>query len=196
MAASSPGAISRSRSRPSTQPATRSRTGSSNRRSSSASGSRCRRPRPTRRPAPAIGVAGTQLTGDLRAFGASWNRGHFNQGSPKPDGTKPGQTSGPNGSYDPATQAFTLTWTSLIVGGPFNGFTGSWHFAGTFEPVSSVTTAAAPAPAASLAPVAASSGGTLAHTGNGAGLVVVGVLLALVGASMIAGAERRPRSRA
>ena len=27
-----------------------------------------------------------------------------------------------------------LEWSSTIVGGPFNNFTGTWHFEGTFEP--------------------------------------------------------------
>jgi hypothetical protein len=29
---------------------------------------------------------------------------------------------------------YTLEWKSLIVGGPFNGFTGRWHLEGTFVP--------------------------------------------------------------
>ena len=38
------------------------------------------------------------------------------------------------GTLDAKTGAFTLTWTSLIVGGPFNGFTGLWHLEGIFQP--------------------------------------------------------------
>lgn len=82
--------------------------------------------------APSLRVSGTALTGDLRAFAASWNGEFFNQGSPKPDGSKPGHTSGPLGSYDPATKRFALDWSSQIVGGPFNNFTGIWHLEGAF----------------------------------------------------------------
>jgi len=86
--------------------------------------------------APKITVDGGKLTGDLRAFAAAWNKQHFNQGSPKPDGSKPGITSDPTGTYDAATRRYTLEWASQIVGGPFNNFTGVWHFEGTFEPAS------------------------------------------------------------
>jgi hypothetical protein len=83
--------------------------------------------------APTISNDGGALTGDLRAIDVGWNNQHFNQGAPKPDGTKPGLTSGPTGTYNASTGAYTLDWTSLIVGGPFNGFTGKWHLAGTFK---------------------------------------------------------------
>lgn len=91
---------------------------------------------------PTISADGTTLSGDLRAFAASWNNSHFNQGGPKPDGTLPGLTQPVSGTYDPATKAFHLTWRSLIVGGPFGGFTGEWHLVGTFVPNVSVTTSA------------------------------------------------------
>lgn len=83
------------------------------------------------------------LGGDLRAFAAAWNNQHFNQGAPKPDGSRPGNTRGPTGTYDPNTGAFTLEWTSLIRGGPFDGFTGVWHLEGTFEPAEDASTGAA-----------------------------------------------------
>lgn len=86
--------------------------------------------------APKITADGGKLTGDLRAFAAAWNKQHFNQGSPKPDGSKPGITTDPSGTYDPATKHYTLEWASQIVGGPFNNFTGVWHLEGTFEPAS------------------------------------------------------------
>ena len=85
-------------------------------------------------PAPAISESGGVLSGDIRAWGASWNNNEFNQGAPKPDGSTPGVTAGPTGTYNPTTKAYTLDWLSLIVGGPFNGFTGKWHLAGTFVP--------------------------------------------------------------
>ena len=74
-----------------------------------------------------------KLTGTTVVFGATWNNEDFNQGAPKPDGSRPGGTSGPGGTYDAATGAFTLEWTSLIIGGPFNSFTGVWHLEGTFR---------------------------------------------------------------
>jgi hypothetical protein len=74
-----------------------------------------------------------KLSGNLSAFAAAWNGQHFNQGSPKPDGSKPGLTSGPEGTFDPATRKFTIEWTTTIVGGPFNNFTGKWHFEGVYE---------------------------------------------------------------
>jgi hypothetical protein len=85
-------------------------------------------------PPPSITAdAAGKLTGATAAFGAAWNNEDFNQGAPKPDGSRPGSTSGPSGTYDAATGAFTLEWTSLIVGGPFNSFTGVWHLEGTFR---------------------------------------------------------------
>jgi hypothetical protein len=85
-------------------------------------------------PVPSIMNDGGKLSGNLSAFAAAWNRQHFNQGSPKPDNSKPGLTTGPTGTYDSASKRFTLDWTSTIVGGPFNNFTGKWHFEGVFQP--------------------------------------------------------------
>ena len=87
-------------------------------------------------PLPTIEVKNGQVSGNLSAFAASWNNQHFNQGSPKPDGSKPGLTAGPTGTYDKATKKLTVEWSSQIVGGPFNNFTGVWHFEGTFQPKS------------------------------------------------------------
>ncbi|MDT4916325.1 MAG: hypothetical protein QOH89_1025, partial [Pseudonocardiales bacterium] len=86
-------------------------------------------------PAPAISVLPDgKLSGNLAAFAAQWNKQNFNVGSPKPDGTFPGLTSPVTGTYNSDTKAYTLEWTSQIVGGPFNNFSASWHFEGTFEP--------------------------------------------------------------
>jgi hypothetical protein len=74
-----------------------------------------------------------KLSGNVSAYAAAWNNQHFNQGAPKPDGSKPGLTSGPDGTLDPTTKKFTLEWTTTIVGGPFNNFTGKWHFEGVYE---------------------------------------------------------------
>lgn len=84
-------------------------------------------------PMPTIEVKDGKLSGNLSAFAASWNNQHFNQGAPKPDGSMPGLTLIPTGTYDQATKKFSLEWSSQIVGGPFNNFTGVWHFEGTFE---------------------------------------------------------------
>jgi hypothetical protein len=85
-------------------------------------------------PAPVIIANGRALTADLRSFSVQWNDQHFNQGSPKPGGGYPGSTRAAKGTYDPATGAFTLQWTSQVVGGPFDKFTGLWHLQGTFVP--------------------------------------------------------------
>jgi hypothetical protein len=99
-------------------------------------------------PAPSITHDGSgKLSGDLRAFAAAYQRQHFNQGSPKPDGSTPGLTAGPSGTYDAATKRFTLEWRSTIVGGPFDKFTGLWHFEGVFQPSGGKAAAAAPATA-------------------------------------------------
>lgn len=83
---------------------------------------------------PTISANGRRLTGDLRAFTASWNSIYFNQGAPKPAGNLPGLTRAPRGTYDPKTKRYTIDWVSQIVGGPFNDFSGYWHFEGRFEP--------------------------------------------------------------
>jgi len=82
--------------------------------------------------APAITATGGRLSGDLSAFAAAWNKQHFNQGAPKPGGAMPGLTAGPSGTYDAATRHYLLEWSSQIIGGPFNNFTGVWHLEGTF----------------------------------------------------------------
>jgi len=83
--------------------------------------------------APSIKVLNGKLSGDLRAFAANWNNLSFNQGSPKPNGTRPGLTASVTGTYNAKTHIYVLNWTSAIIGGPFNGFTGVWHLTGTFR---------------------------------------------------------------
>jgi hypothetical protein len=73
------------------------------------------------------------LTGDIDAFSVAYGKQQFNQGSPKPDGTKPGLTRSVTGTYHGKFGKFTLEWSSAIVGGPFDGFTGVWHLEGTFR---------------------------------------------------------------
>jgi hypothetical protein len=92
----------------------------------------------TAAPVPTVTHDGSgKLGGNMSAFAAAYGNQHFNQGSPKPDGSNPGLTAGPTGTYDSASRRFTLEWSSTIVGGPFNNFTGKWHFEGTFEPAAS-----------------------------------------------------------
>ncbi len=79
---------------------------------------------------PSLTATDGVLTGDLSAFTAYYGGGSFNQGAPKPDGTG----DAPMGTIDPETGAYVLDWTSLISGGSFDGFTGVWHFEGTFTP--------------------------------------------------------------
>ena len=116
--------------------------------------------------APSISTSGGTLSGDLRAFTVSWNNQHFNQGAPKPDGTSPGKTSGPSGTYNPSTGYYKLTWSSQIVGGPFNNFTGTWQIEGTFAPSSTAPATAASSPGSATSPSAtpADQAGTAAGT--------------------------------
>lgn len=79
---------------------------------------------------PSIEASDGKLSGDLSAFTAYYGGADFNQGSPKPDGSG----DAPTGTIDPETGDFTLEWSSKIVGGSFDGFTGVWHLEGTFEP--------------------------------------------------------------
>lgn len=85
-------------------------------------------------PLPSIVNTAGRLSGQLTAWAAQWNGSSFNQGTPKPDGRYPGTTTPLTGTYDVITRHFVLTWKSLIVGGPFNLFTGAWHLEGTFVP--------------------------------------------------------------
>jgi hypothetical protein len=85
-------------------------------------------------PAPSISLNGTALSGNVQSFGVSWNNQEFNQGSPKPDGSTPGNTTPVTGVYNPTTGAYTLQWSSQVVGGPFNGFSAFWNLTGRFVP--------------------------------------------------------------
>ncbi|ADG96818.1 conserved hypothetical protein [Segniliparus rotundus DSM 44985] len=80
---------------------------------------------------PVINRDGNTLSGDLSAFAVTWNNQVFNQGAPKPGGDLPGHTTPVKGVID-TNGNYTLTWTSQIVSGPFDGFTGLWHLQGHF----------------------------------------------------------------
>lgn len=79
---------------------------------------------------PTITATDGTLSGDLSAFTAYYGGSNFNQGAPKPDGS--GEA--PTGTINPTTGEYELTWSSKIVGGSFDGFTGLWHLQGTFTP--------------------------------------------------------------
>ncbi|QKT06512.1 hypothetical protein HUN08_04395 [Gordonia sp. X0973] len=83
----------------------------------------------TRQPAgvPALYSDNGAISGDLSAFGVTWNKQVFNQGAPKPGGGLPGKTAPVHGQYNPQTGDYAIEWTSQIVGGPFNNFTGLWR---------------------------------------------------------------------
>ncbi|HEX9888529.1 MAG TPA: hypothetical protein VGA69_03570 [Nitriliruptorales bacterium] len=127
------------------------------------------------------------LSGDLRAFAAAWNGQHFNQGSPKPDGSTPGSTTPVSGTYDPDTGAFTLQWTSHIQGGPFNGFTGVWHLTGLFEssePAPATTAPEADGEVDGEAGAQEPGGGTVPQVATGADRDVAGRELADTGPAL------------
>jgi hypothetical protein len=72
--------------------------------------------------APSISVKNGKLSGQLTGFTAEWNNQTFPQGSSTVKGT-----------YNTRNHKYVLTWSSLISGGPFNGFTGDWHLQGKFK---------------------------------------------------------------
>lgn len=72
------------------------------------------------------------FTMDMSSFFANWNGTDFNQGNSSVSGTLSGCSgSGCN---------FTMSWTSLINGGPFGGNTGSWILNGTIAAVPEAST--------------------------------------------------------
>ncbi len=72
------------------------------------------------------------LSVDLNSWEVMWNGTAFQQG-PRPVDTGPFVPA--VGTYNTATRAYSLTWTSQIDGGPFNGVIGHWHLEGTVAPV-------------------------------------------------------------
>ncbi len=72
--------------------------------------------------APSISVSGSKLSGQVNGLTAEWNKQLFKQGNKV------------TGTYNAKTHAYVLTWSSLVHGGPFNGFTGFWRLQGTFTP--------------------------------------------------------------
>jgi hypothetical protein len=72
--------------------------------------------------APKISVSGNHLSGQVNGLLAEWNNQVFKQGNKV------------TGTYNASTHHYVLTWSALIKGGPFNGFTGHWRLQGTFSP--------------------------------------------------------------
>ena len=85
-------------------------------------------------PAPVVVDRGGHLSGQLQAVSAAWDKIFINVGSPKPGGRRLGITRPVRGTYDARTRTFALTWTSQIVGGPFNQFVALWHLSGRLAP--------------------------------------------------------------
>jgi hypothetical protein len=122
-------------------------------------------------PVPSITANGTALSGNLEAFGVTWNKQVFNQGSPKPGGGAPGNTQPVTGTYNASTGAYTLQWSSQVVGGPFNGFSAFWNLTGRFIPSASAPSSA-PSPstgAATAGPPPSASGATTSSGAFSAG---------------------------
>lgn len=67
-------------------------------------------------------TAGT-ITVDLSSWTANWVNLNLYQGS-----------SSATGTWDQATGAFNIGWSSTVVGGPFNGITGVWRLQGFAVP--------------------------------------------------------------
>lgn len=78
------------------------------------------------------GVAnGDPLTVDLSSLFANWNGTNFNQGNSSAAGTVSRVSCAGSTNGSTCTFNYTLDWTSLIVGGPFNLQVGTWQFTGT-----------------------------------------------------------------
>ncbi len=120
-------------------------------------------------PAPLITLSGTTLGGQVSALSVSWNNQYFNQGSPKPDGTYPGDTTPLTGTYDPATGSYTMQWTSQIVGGPFNGFSGLWVLTGRFVAAGEATASSAASSGTRTGSVSGAAGSTATSAPSSSG---------------------------
>lgn len=59
------------------------------------------------------------ITVDLSSWTAHWNGTNFNQG-----------TASAGGTWDAMTGAYSISWSSTVVGGPFTGQTGNWSLQG------------------------------------------------------------------
>jgi len=78
-------------------------------------------------PSGTVNTVDGSITLSLQSWIAFWNGNSFAQGPTTPDGTK---IEG-SGTYNPSTQAYSIVWDALIVGGPFDQQTGHWSIEGT-----------------------------------------------------------------
>lgn len=85
-------------------------------------------------PAPVFtgSLANGAFTMDMSSFFANWNGTDFNQGNSNVAGTL--------SNCSLAGCDFTMGWQSLIVGGSFNGNTGTWVLNGTIAAVPEAST--------------------------------------------------------
>jgi hypothetical protein len=90
-------------------------------------------------PVPTGDITGGVMTMDLSSFFANWNGTDFNQGSatastdfvPTAGVPAPADVAGSVSCVGTECTFTNLEWQSLIVGGPFNGKTGTWTLSGT-----------------------------------------------------------------
>lgn len=75
----------------------------------------------------ASGTFGGSMTADLSAWTANWNGNNFGQGGIA------------TGTVDNAGN-YSISWTSTVIGGSFNGQTGSWTMTGTVAAVPEAST--------------------------------------------------------
>jgi len=80
-------------------------------------------------PTAMVDVGAGTIQADMSALIVNWNGNEFNQGAPVAVGT-----------FTAGTNTYAMSWSSLIVGGSFNGFTGTWNFVGHATPVPEAST--------------------------------------------------------
>lgn len=87
--------------------------------------------------APSGDISGSNLTLDLGSWSAFWNGNSYNQGSSSdlaPDSfcvvSSGACSTAIITTYDSATGAFNASWSSVILGGGFDGQVGNWSIDG------------------------------------------------------------------
>ena len=120
-------------------------------------------------------TAPASCTGDLRAFGASWNNQNFNQGAPKPDGSTPGidHDSRPARSTRPPVRSCSSgrarSWADRSTASPACGTSRARSPRRSRRRPRRTTPAASAAVDSSTSGTPATSSGSAAPTGSGAG---------------------------
>ena len=114
---------------------------------------------------PALHADGGKLAGTSPPWMRRGTSSRSTRARPSRTARSPGNTTAPTGTYNAATGRYSLTWTSQIVGGPFDKFTGLWHLEGTFVPAGAGRTATtARSSTAGTTPTAGVAGGGSATT--------------------------------